>query len=99
MHWPGVAKLDARSPLNAQLRRETWQVLEAYQRQGRFRAIGVSNYTVEHLRELLEYAQVGRCTWSAHLHIDMFTGAHYYVHRFTLICSHVQAMNRGAHQQ
>lgn len=58
VHWPGVAKTPLTSPVNAQLRKETWRVLESYQRQGRFRAIGVSNYTVDHLRELLSYAEV-----------------------------------------
>eukprot|EP00887_Chlorella_sp_A99_P003168 scaffold9.g3168.t1 len=58
VHWPGVAKTPAGSPLNAHARRETWRVLEDLYRQGRFRAIGVSNYTVAHLRELLGYAEV-----------------------------------------
>ncbi len=58
MHWPGVAKVDAKSPINAQLRKETWRVLEEYHGQGKFKAIGVSNYTVAHLQELLGYAEV-----------------------------------------
>ena len=58
VHWPGVAKQDAGSPLNAELRRQTWRVLERYHRQGSLRAIGVSNYTAAHLEELLGYAEV-----------------------------------------
>ena len=58
IHWPGAAKRDAGSPANAALRRETWRVLEAGKREGRLRAIGVSNYEVRHLEELLEYAEI-----------------------------------------
>lgn len=58
MHWPGAAKTDAASPQNAELRRQTWRVLERYHAAGRFRAIGVSNYTVRHLEELLRFAKV-----------------------------------------
>lgn len=58
VHWPGVAKQDASSPRNAELRRETWRVLERFHRQGRLRAIGVSNYEQRHLEELLRYAEV-----------------------------------------
>ena len=42
VHWPGAAKQEAGSPANAALRRDTWRVLEAGQREGRLRAIGVS---------------------------------------------------------
>lgn len=58
VHWPGVAKQDAASPLNAALRRETWLVLESFHRRGLFKALGVSNYGITHIEELLEYAQV-----------------------------------------
>lgn len=63
VHWPGAAKQDARSPANAALRRQTWRALEALHRAGRLRAIGVSNYEVAHLQELLAYAEVkpGSC--------------------------------------
>jgi diketogulonate reductase-like aldo/keto reductase len=58
VHWPGASKQEAASPANAELRRQTWRVLERYLRAGSFRAIGVSNYTVPHLEELLRYAEV-----------------------------------------
>ncbi|KAI7842709.1 hypothetical protein COHA_003640 [Chlorella ohadii] len=58
VHWPGVAKVDAASPDNAALRRQTWRVLEQFQRQGQLRAIGVSNYELRHLEELLQYAEI-----------------------------------------
>jgi len=47
IHWP-VPKL----------RKETWNALVELQRRGTCRAIGVSNYTVKHLEELLEDSEV-----------------------------------------
>lgn len=47
IHWP-----------RADLRHETWKAMEELLEGGRCRAIGVSNYTVRHLDELLEYARV-----------------------------------------
>jgi len=58
VHWPGASKTPPDSHLNSQLRTETWQVLEEFYRQGKFRAIGVSNYEERHLHELLSRAQV-----------------------------------------
>jgi diketogulonate reductase-like aldo/keto reductase len=43
IHWPVEG-----------LRRDSWRALESLLRDGRARAIGVSNYTVTHLRELLD---------------------------------------------
>ena len=37
-------------------RRKSWRVVEALQRQGKARSIGVSNYTISHLTELLAQA-------------------------------------------
>lgn len=53
VHWPGAAKTDAASPVNADLRRQTWRVLERYHRQGLLRAIGCSNYEVRPLAGVL----------------------------------------------
>jgi diketogulonate reductase-like aldo/keto reductase len=47
IHWPVAGP-----------RRETWRALETIYTQGRARAVGVSNYMVHHLSELLEEAQV-----------------------------------------
>ncbi len=47
IHWPGGG-----------LRKETWQALEKLHRDGKCRAIGVSNYTIAHLKEALGYAEV-----------------------------------------
>ncbi len=47
IHWPV-----------SELRRESWKALETLYRDGRCRAIGVSNYTVQHLDQLLGDASV-----------------------------------------
>ena len=47
IHWPVSAQ-----------RGESWRALEELAAEGRVRAIGVSNYTIEHLEELLTTARV-----------------------------------------
>lgn len=47
VHWPVEAE-----------RRETWKAMEALYARGMARAIGVSNYMVYHLEELLDEAEV-----------------------------------------
>lgn len=46
IHWP--------QPLN----KETWKVLEKLYKEGYIRAIGVSNFTINHLKELIENAEI-----------------------------------------
>ena len=58
VHWPGVSKTTPDSDANSRLRMETWRVMERFYREGKFRAIGVSNYEESHLVELLELADV-----------------------------------------
>lgn len=43
---------------NPQARKETWQMVEQLKRAGKCRAVGVSNYTIGYLRELLAYAEI-----------------------------------------
>ncbi len=47
IHWPGGG-----------LRKETWQAMEKLLNDGKCRAIGVSNYTIAHLKETLGYADI-----------------------------------------
>lgn len=58
IHWPGTAKLDPSDPLNAENRRESWKALEECVRSGKLKSIGVSNYTLRHLKEMEEYASI-----------------------------------------
>jgi len=47
IHWPVEG-----------LRRETWRALETVLEEGKCRAIGVSNYTIPHLQDLLDTARI-----------------------------------------
>jgi len=47
VHWPVEG-----------LRKETWRAMAALVKQGKCRAVGVSNYTIRHLQELLENADL-----------------------------------------
>lgn len=58
IHWPGTSKLDVSSPINARKRRETWRSMERAVLDGKCKAIGVSNFEIRHLEELLEYAEI-----------------------------------------
>lgn len=53
IHWPGVSGLQVSHPDNVKYRKSTWNVLTKLHREGKCRSIGVSNYTIRHLRELL----------------------------------------------
>ncbi|WP_462409615.1 aldo/keto reductase [Neobacillus sp. Marseille-QA0830] len=47
IHWPGKTKF-----------KETWKALEQLYKDGRVRAIGVSNFKIHHLEELLKDAEI-----------------------------------------
>ena len=54
IHWPGVQKRKADDPYNRAQRRGSWKALKRLHAEGKCRAVGVSNYQIRHLRELLE---------------------------------------------
>ncbi|CAO3572737.1 unnamed protein product [Mortierella alpina] len=54
IHWPGTAKLKLPDPQNATNRMESWHALEDLYHAKKLRSIGVSNYTVRHLTQLVE---------------------------------------------
>lgn len=54
IHWPALAKKRHSSADHRRARHDTWRALEALYSAGRVRAIGVSNFTAEHLAQLLE---------------------------------------------
>uniref|UniRef100_A0A023GHU9 Putative aldo/keto reductase family n=1 Tax=Amblyomma triste TaxID=251400 RepID=A0A023GHU9_AMBTT len=58
LHWPGVQGRKPADPEQAALRKESWLELENLYNQGKVGTIGVSNYTVRHLQELLTYCSV-----------------------------------------
>ena len=51
VHWPGTQEDGPRNPI---IRRDTWRAMEQLYNEGKCKAIGVSNYTVSHLKEMIE---------------------------------------------
>ncbi|KAL1137757.1 hypothetical protein AAG570_009453 [Ranatra chinensis] len=58
IHWPGTSGLPVESSENSILRRESWEGLEEFFKEGSLRSIGVSNYTARHMKELIESSSV-----------------------------------------
>ena len=58
IHWPGTEGLESDDVKNSQNRAQSWAVLEELHGHGAIRSIGVSNYTVRHLEELLQSCTV-----------------------------------------
>ncbi|KFM66407.1 putative reductase, partial [Stegodyphus mimosarum] len=58
IHWPGSAGMKPDNPMNAELRKQSWLQLERMYKEGKFKAIGISNYTIQHIKELLQYCSV-----------------------------------------
>lgn len=55
IHWPSADE-DRFTTVNK--RKDTWRAMEEILKSGKARAIGVSNYTTKHLKEMEEYATV-----------------------------------------
>lgn len=58
VHWPGIKGLEPGDSCHAELRAQSWTTLEEFYGSGKFKAIGVSNYTAKHIRELLTMCRV-----------------------------------------
>ncbi|XP_053971915.1 aldo-keto reductase family 1 member B1-like [Hylaeus volcanicus] len=57
IHWPGATRLPENSTNNQILRTKTWDKLVELKKQGLLKSIGVSNYTINHLEDLMQYCQ------------------------------------------
>ncbi|KAK3836183.1 MAG: putative reductase [Linnemannia gamsii] len=75
IHWPGTAKLKLPDPQNAINRMESWRALEDLYHAKRLRAIGVSNYTLTHLAQLIERPHNTSHTSSHHPHSSQHSDA------------------------
>lgn len=55
IHWPGAGRIDVKNPENSVLRNSTWKTLIKLHDNGSgvLKNIGVSNFTVKHLKEIL----------------------------------------------
>jgi diketogulonate reductase-like aldo/keto reductase len=58
VHWPGVKGWMKEDPRNICMRSDTWAAMEQLLHTGKTKAIGVSNYTIKHLEELVTSATV-----------------------------------------
>uniref|UniRef100_A0A3Q1EQI3 Zgc:101765 n=1 Tax=Acanthochromis polyacanthus TaxID=80966 RepID=A0A3Q1EQI3_9TELE len=58
IHWPGTQGLVVADKHNPGNRAQSWATLEELHRQGKLKAIGVSNYTPTHMRELMQSCKV-----------------------------------------
>jgi len=58
LHWPGISKVPPCSALHKEKRRIAWKMLEKIMKRGSARAIGVSNYQIEHLREMFDWCEI-----------------------------------------
>uniref|UniRef100_A0AAQ4RJ36 Zgc:101765 n=1 Tax=Gasterosteus aculeatus aculeatus TaxID=481459 RepID=A0AAQ4RJ36_GASAC len=58
IHWPGTDGLDVSDQRNSDNRAQSWATLEELHAQGKLKAIGVSNYTPAHMRELMQSCKV-----------------------------------------
>ncbi|XP_072543788.1 glyoxal reductase [Salminus brasiliensis] len=58
IHWPGTQGQDVGDKRNPKNRSQSWATLEDFHTEGKFKAIGVSNYTVKHMQELLKGCRV-----------------------------------------
>lgn len=72
IHWPGVQKLKREDPKNSELRKGSWLALEKLYKAGLLRSIGISNYTVAHLEEMLQYATVVPAVLQVEFHPRLF---------------------------
>ncbi|XP_033103797.1 glyoxal reductase-like [Anneissia japonica] len=58
IHWPGRQKLKHDDEQNRSYRKESWRAMERLYKEGKVKSIGVSNYTIRHLEELLSHAEI-----------------------------------------
>ncbi|GJQ67822.1 hypothetical protein Trydic_g16592 [Trypoxylus dichotomus] len=73
IHWPGQAGSSIKDSSNRNVRTKTWQYFVDFKKKGLVRNIGVSNYTISHLEELIansfgEVPVVNQVEWHPHYH-------------------------------
>lgn len=74
IHWPGTANLSSNNIKNSKNRKESWEELEECYYEKKVRSIGVSNYNIVHLEELLSYCkvkpEVNQCEYHPYFYTD-----------------------------
>ncbi|PVU98202.1 hypothetical protein BB561_000062 [Smittium simulii] len=73
IHFPGTSGIDVSDPANKTSRMGSWKALEELYAQKKIRAIGVSNYQINHLNEMKEYATVMPAVNQCEFHPVLYT--------------------------
>ncbi|KAM3825232.1 glyoxal reductase-like [Vipera latastei] len=71
IHWPGTQGQPKDDAGNLERRLQSWRALERLHEAGKLRAIGVSNYTVRHLQELLDNCRVTPAVLQVEFHPEL----------------------------
>ncbi|GAB1603428.1 uncharacterized protein LOC115216695 [Argonauta hians] len=58
IHWPGVQGCKPSDDQQKILRQQSWKDMEALYKEGKLKAIGISNYQKYHMEELLQHSTV-----------------------------------------
>uniref|UniRef100_UPI0037E9A7EF uncharacterized oxidoreductase YtbE-like n=1 Tax=Semicossyphus pulcher TaxID=241346 RepID=UPI0037E9A7EF len=58
IHWPGTQGMDVTDHRNPGNRAQSWAALEELHAQGKLKAIGVSNYTPAHMKDLMKSCKI-----------------------------------------
>ncbi|CAD5110760.1 DgyrCDS128 [Dimorphilus gyrociliatus] len=58
IHWPGAHGKKPNDSEHKEARRQSWLQMEELLKEGKARAIGVSNYTINHLEEMLKFCSI-----------------------------------------
>jgi diketogulonate reductase-like aldo/keto reductase len=99
MHWPApFGSNDA--AVNSRLRKETWHAFEEIHKSGRAKNIGVSNFVVHHLEELMQYANVLPAVDQIELHPFVYEEQRPIVEscqKYEIIIEAYSPLSRGGH--
>jgi diketogulonate reductase-like aldo/keto reductase len=68
IHWPGTQKLKRENPINSSNRLGTYRALERAHKEGLIKAIGVSNFNIDHLEHLLTNVEIVPAVNQVELH-------------------------------
>uniref|UniRef100_A0A8C8R9Z6 NADP-dependent oxidoreductase domain-containing protein n=1 Tax=Pelusios castaneus TaxID=367368 RepID=A0A8C8R9Z6_9SAUR len=71
IHWPGTQGKPQGDKGNQERRWQSWRALERLHHAGHLRAIGVSNYTLGHLQELLAHCRVPPAVLQVEFHPEL----------------------------